>query len=542
MRTIILKVTHICNLGCRYCCVGDNNDNEIVSKRTLRNLFSKLANDSSESTIIWHGGEPLSVGIDYYKEVLKLQELYPQHRFHNSIQTNGTLLNDEFLLFFLEHNFSLGFSLDGNKISHDLNRPFKDGKSSFDVTLKWFKRAQELGMNVGAICVINANTARHIENIYSFARNNQIPFKFNPQYPAGRATINVDLGLDNNHIAETYIKLFDLWYNDDPKSRANIRMFDVFVEGIADLSNGGKSWHGYDCSFCNRCQKSFLGMAPNGDLYPCGKFVGEEHYKYGNINEDKDLQTLLNNDIRQVFLERHELGVEGCKDCRYYSLCSSGCPYNAVLYNKDIHSKNPICSSLMPLFKHIEQRVKERTRFKDIYIIPLENNSNSSLVYSPLRGNCFVADDIAVKQINRYLDSNGENKCLNTILQDYLDKWEEQIPLSPKNYSVFSPNQVVLLLTQKCNLSCSYCFAKNARAAKALSKDTIKAVVDFVFSTKPEQYKTFSFLGGGEPTVEWDLLEWSISYIRHHQPHNNVHISITTNGTLLSESRISLLK
>ena len=146
-KTVIVKVTHSCNLNCRYCCVGDVPEYQIIKENTIDNLFKKIADNCSESTIIWHGGEPLIVGLQFYKRAVELQAKYPHHKFKNSLQTNGTLLTEEYLDFFEQNHFALGFSLDGCKLSHNLNRPFKGGRDSFEITFKWYKEVERRGMN-----------------------------------------------------------------------------------------------------------------------------------------------------------------------------------------------------------------------------------------------------------------------------------------------------------------------------------------------------------------------------------------------------------
>lgn len=538
-KTVIVKVTHSCNLNCKYCCVGDVAEHHVMTAATLDNLFKKLSDNCAESTIIWHGGEPLIVGLHFYEKVIEMQSKYPYHRFKNSIQTNGTLLTNEFLDFFEANNFSIGFSLDGCKFTHNMNRPFKGDKDSFDITFKWYKEVERRGMNPGAICVINANTARYIDEIYKFAKDCNVAFKFNAQYPAGRATINVDLGLDNDEIAEAYIKLFDLWFDDKPEERVNIRMFDHFVKSIKHLTNGNNSILGYDCSWANRCQNSFIGLSTNGDLYPCGKFVGEPAFLYGNINDDRSLADILSNEIRGKFINRHDKGVEACKNCRYISMCASGCPHTAFLINNNILTKNPFCEAVLKLFKHIEKRLVDCYKGSDIFIERIDDN-NGFLVYSPLRGGCFVVGEEAKQELEHYLETGEMPK--NTQLSSHLTNWEYKLPIDVQRYNLDTNNKCVILLTQQCNLHCSYCYAKKSRSNETASKENIKLMIDYVLGNRPKSQKIFSFIGGGEPTLNWDLLAWSIEYIRGTQKHENVIISITTNGTLLTEERIVWLK
>ena len=536
-----LCVTHSCNLNCKYCCVGDVVEHHVMDETTINNLFKKLADDCSESTIIWHGGEPLIVGLPFYKRAIELQANYPNHKFKNSLQTNGTLLNDEFLDFFEDNHFSLGFSIDGCKLSHNLNRPLKDGLESFELTFKWYKEVERRGMHPGAICVINANTARYIKEIYAFAKENKVAFKFNTQYPAGRASINVDLGLNDRQIANAYVELFDLWYNDAPEDRANIRMFEHFVESITKITNGDKSVQGFDCAWANRCQKSFIGIATNGDVYPCGKFVDERDFLYGNINEERSLQEILDNDIREKFLIRHNDGIIGCNDCQYLSMCSSGCPHTAYLFTKDLFSKNPFCKATTLLFKHIENVLVEHNKYKDIYIEPINDSDEGEyIVYSPLRGECFIVGERAKKELENYIIKGME--LHNKTLQAHLEKWKHQLPTTVHHYNFDTYNRCVILLTQQCNLQCGYCYAKSSRNNETATRENIKVLIDRILSNRPKSQKIFSFIGGGEPTLYWKLLVYSVEYIRKNQNHDNVIISITTNGTLLDEERIGWLK
>lgn len=542
MRTVILKVTHLCNLGCKYCCVGDDIDNQVISEQSLDSLFSKLAEDDDESTIIFHGGEPLCVGLGFYKLVLKLQAKHPSHRYHNSLQTNGSLLNDEWIEFFKKNDFHLGFSIDGCKLTHDLNRPYKTGKSSFDDTFYWFLRARSKGMKVGAICVINSNTSKHIDEIYHFAKKYQISFKFNPQYPAGRAAINTDLGLDNHDLATAYIQLFDLWFADTPSERPNIRIFDYFSSGLSAITNGSDNTFGFDCSYANRCQYSFIGIAPNGDMFPCGKFVGDNSFKYGNINEEFTLKDILSIDVIKPFVQRHENGIKECEGCRYKSLCSGGCPHTSYLMSGSILAKNPFCAFIKELLSHIESRLKEKSVLEDVFVLKPIQQINENIVYSPLRNGAFLADDFSVCQLNKYLEKGDVSHVKNEQLLKHLFKWQEKIPYAPISYDINTTDTIVLLLTNKCNLHCSYCYSLAQRQKRnTISKSDLFSVINYVLSNHKLRQKTFSFVGGGEPTIEWELFTDSVELIRSNERVEH-SIELTTNGTLLDNERVKWLR
>jgi len=354
LKTIIAKVTNNCNLQCKYCSVGDVNDVDFMSDETLLNLHTKASkwSEIDETAIIWHGGEPLLAGIDFFKKILEIQKLIPNHKFINSIQTNGTLLDGTLRKFLKTNHFKLGLSLDGIEITHDLNRPYKNGNSSFQDTLLWIKRKKRRH----ACCVLNKNTYSHIEQIYEFSKKNTINFKFLPQYRAGRASDDTNLELSNDELASAFIRLFDLWFEDKPNERANIHLFDYLTSRLNKTKNESEVIPHYDCSFQNDCQYRFLGVAPNGDLYPCGKFVGEKEYLYGNINEEGEISEKLNNPMRENFLERHK-GLKECELCKYKDFCNSGCSHTAFVTCGSIMRKHPACGAYKKLFEHIEKKM-----------------------------------------------------------------------------------------------------------------------------------------------------------------------------------------
>jgi len=353
MFTIIAKVTHDCNLQCKYCYIGDDAEKGGMDSLTLSNIISKIPilNTGGVTNILWHGGEPLLMGIDFYKTAVKLQNEIPNHKFNNSVQSNGTLLNNELVDFFEKHNFQIGLSLDGYKATHNINRPQKNGKSSFEETAYWIKELKRKKIGGSSICVLNKNTAPHIIDIYNFAKNNAINFKFNPQLPAGRAKVNFDLALTPDELADTYIKLFDMWFYDESDFIPRIEPFEDIIENIGYNKNS-KSNIPSECVFNNNCANSFMAIEPNGNVYPCGRFTGNHDFLYGNINE-REFADILDNPVRDKFMERHQ-GLTECDSCEYKMICNSGCPNHSFLFYGSIQHKDPLCITYKKLFKHIE--------------------------------------------------------------------------------------------------------------------------------------------------------------------------------------------
>ncbi|MDH6357786.1 radical SAM protein [Parabacteroides sp. PF5-9] len=360
MYTIIAKVTGGCNLRCRYCYMSEESERGRMNEETLYNMLTKVAKENAKegiTDVIWHGGEPLLMGVDFYKKAVEIQKTILNHRFINSVQSNGTLLNESYLDFFEKNNFKVSLSLDGIQMTHDKNRPYKNGGSSFKDTLFWLGELKKRKINEGrVICVLNKVTASQIVQIYEYAKKERISFKFNPQFPAGEALINSDLGLTPEELAEIYIELFDMWFFDDAEYLPQIEPFDEIIENLGLFKNReNQKIIPFGCNWRNNCAYNFIAVSPNGSVYPCGRFIGEKDYLYGNINNE-DLFVILKNTARENFINRNK-GLDDCSCCEYNKICNAGCPYHSYSRHKDIMIKDPYCYTYKKLFKHIENIV-----------------------------------------------------------------------------------------------------------------------------------------------------------------------------------------
>lgn len=352
-KSVVVKPTNNCNLQCKYC--YNSGSNIIMSHKTLENTLSKTITHHRKYPIhfLWHGGEPLLAGLDFYKEAIKIQnktKKKSQHIF-NSIQTNLTLMDEAYLEFFSRTNFSISFSLDGNKELNDSQRVYRNGKGSYEDVIKKVEMFKERDIPLRAIIVINRQNVNRLEDIYSFFRDYGINFKIHPLVKAGRALENSSLEISPQEYGKFMIKLFDIWFNDvNNTNRIKIEPFFQYVGNLMFQEPG-------DCATSKNCQSFLISVAPNGDVYPCWRFDGDTELKYGNINEDS-MESILKSDIRKKILTRSPNAIKDCVECEFKGICNAGCMNHA--YNEgNLMDKDPHCTSMKMIYSHIKKTLEK---------------------------------------------------------------------------------------------------------------------------------------------------------------------------------------
>lgn len=175
----------------------------------------------------------------------------------------------------------------------------------------------------------------------------------------------------------------------------------------------------------------------------------------------------------------------------------------------------------------------------DLFIIPV---TEGNIIYSPLRRGVFWASDNASQVAIKFLNDGKLDPSSDDKVQKYLCALSEAKVRLPVRNEIPSKNRLVIILSQICNLACTYCYAHEARSKEILSKDKLKVAYDATLADENKS-KHFSFIGGGEPFVTWDIIEWSINYINSHKANEDkVSFSITTNTTLFNEHSIKFCK
>ena len=347
----IVKPTHDCNLRCKYCYLEDEAERGMMDEKTQTNTMIQVSEASGKDAhFIWHGGEPLLAGLDFFKKAATISHKLRKQNCHisNSIQSNGTLVTEELLDFIeQEKDFHLGFSLDGPEAVNNKTRVYANGKGAFKDIFQGIRMAKNRKAFVGsgAIAVINKHNLPHLDKIYNFFNQERIGLKLNHIID----TTAPALGISPVEYAIAMNHLFDRWIEDYQAIE-----IDPFSQIIGNFLTGKPS----GCNYSNSCQENFISIGPRGDIYPCGRFDGLKEYRMGNINESNGLEKALKSNVRKRLKDRKLEILAICSDCKYVPICNGGCPHNALIAG-DIMGKDPYCTGYRIMFKHIEDKIHQ---------------------------------------------------------------------------------------------------------------------------------------------------------------------------------------
>jgi uncharacterized protein len=374
----------VCNLDCQYCFFLSKEllypgSNFRMTKDLLRIYIRQLleAQPSSEVTINWQGGEPTLMALDFFKRSVEYVETYkkPHQQVLYTIQTNGTKINKDWAVFFKQHNFLVGLSVDGPKELHDTYRVNKGGQGSFDQVMKGWEMLKQHGVDVNILCTVNAANADRPLDVYHFFRDvlkaqymQFIPIieRATPEtlavanrgwgeHPGSERPLYTQAGelvTDRSVKPEQYgrflINVFDEWIQRD--------VGNIFVQSFdAALAN----WLGQPslCIFQQTCGQS-LALEHNGDLYSCDHFV-EPGFLLGNI-KTTHMVDLVSSARQQKFGQDKFTSLpKFCRQCEVLFACYGECPRNRFIHTPDGDPNlNYLCAGYKLFFKHIDRPMR----------------------------------------------------------------------------------------------------------------------------------------------------------------------------------------
>ncbi|MBN2305571.1 MAG: anaerobic sulfatase maturase [Anaerolineae bacterium] len=353
----------ICNLDCAYCFFLTKEnlypDSQFRMSLDLLEDYTHqyiAAQRVPEVTFAWQGGEPTLMGLDFLRAAVRSQQQYqkPGMRIHNALQTNGTLLDDEWAQFFKEHGFLIGISIDGPHCFHDAYRTDKAGRPTLDRVLAGVEFLKKHGVDYNLLACVNALNASHPVEVYRFLRDD-VGARFIQFIPIverdndtgyQEGTTVTGRTVSGQQYGDFLIGVFDEWVRRDV-GRVFVQIFDVALA----------AWSGHRpglCVFEETCGTA-LAMEHNGDVYACDHFV-EPRYKLGNMQEIPLVELAGSPPQRAFGLAKRDALPKFCRDCAVRFVCNGGCPKNRILTTPDGEpGLNYLCDGYKAFFTHINQ-------------------------------------------------------------------------------------------------------------------------------------------------------------------------------------------
>lgn len=318
--------------------------NENLEKSIIQHFIAAHGNIVNFS---WHGGEPLLAGIEFYRKAVAFQK---KHRpsgatFNNGIQTNGTLLNDEWCRFLASEKFIIGISLDGPQRLHDKFRKTPAGESSFRNVLKGFSLLVKHGIMPEILCVVNSENVKQPLEVYNFFKN--LGASFITFLPLVERCSENSAGISERTVPPEAFGSFltTIFYEWVEKDIGKIKV-QIFEEALRTAFNQEHTL----CIFKETCGGVPV-LESNGDFYSCDHYFDKEHL-IGNIN-DHSIAEMLESKNQVAFGKAKSALPQYCAKCEVKQMCNGECPKNRFAFTPEGEpGLNYLCSGYRYFFNH----------------------------------------------------------------------------------------------------------------------------------------------------------------------------------------------
>ncbi len=350
--TVVVKPTLFCNVNCKHCYhPPEERVKGEISLERVEKLIRLVAQEYQTAWFIWHGGEPLTLPMSFYKEVIQMEERYfgkDSMRYGNTINTNGILLNRRLMAYCREKKINVGVSYEG-----PYNSVLREG--DVEKTLKTLT-AKDNKYTVGA--TISKETAGKQKEIYEYFREKDVSVALSPVIAAGCGACYVP---DTEEFVKGSIEAFDAWLF-DKTAKVPLMPFYMYIKNY--LGEPIPS----DCAHTS-CLTKWICMYPDGSLYPCAKACPKD-FCMGNID---DIDTIANAFKTEGFgniLAGSVKRREKCASCEIFRYCNGGCSVDACYENGLENNGGASCEAYKKIFGHVAaeiQKILDEKPDMDVY-------------------------------------------------------------------------------------------------------------------------------------------------------------------------------
>jgi len=354
----------LCNLGCTYCYYLDKSDlyggaQPRMTPQVLEQVIKSYieANDVPQVQFVWHGGEPLVMGLDFFEKAVVFQKKYAHGKtVSNSIQTNGTLLTPGWARFFRENHFLVGLSLDGPREIHDRYRLDQGGKPTFDAVMRGLGYLKEQEVSFNTLTTVNRASEGHGKEVYAFLKaagsqymqflpvaeyvhyrgKNSRPRVVEPAAPGAQPAF---WSVSAQGFGQFMADIFDEWVKQDV-GRTFVQLFDATLAAWCGQPSGV-------CIFDRTCTGNAV-IEHNGDLYLCDHFV-YPRYRLGNVLQTPIRELMSREPVARFAYRKWTSLPQGCQRCPFLPACYGECPQH-----RDAKTgTNVLCAGYKLFFGHV---------------------------------------------------------------------------------------------------------------------------------------------------------------------------------------------
>ncbi len=352
MVPVIKVVGDFCNLRCRYCFYHSKSQStrRVMSSELLDKFLSQyMGLFSGTLTFIWHGGEPLLAGLDFFQRAVDFQNRYLQNgqKVTNLVQTNATLVNEKWARFFENYNFGVGVSLDGNEESHNHYRLDRKGVGSFSKAIRGIEILRCYGIEPGIIQTLaHDNVGRAAEDFKFFMDILCIKTWGTNEYldidGMNKAMRNHEI--TNKELTHYLKQCVDFWLGrDDPELQ--IRQIENFIAGVLEKQ-------ARTCAFNGTCT-SYFCIEHDGRVYPCDRLTHRNDLLFGDLSR-QSLIEILNSPARLRYAEAVNSVYPDCAICEWQVACNNGCTYHRT---GNISGKYFYCETRQAIFSYLREKI-----------------------------------------------------------------------------------------------------------------------------------------------------------------------------------------
>ena len=343
-----------CNLACEYCYylekekLYDNSRRHLMSEELLERFTRQYIEAQTQREVLftWHGGEALLRPISFYQKAIELQRRYARgHLIDNCIQTNGTLLTDEWCDFFRKNNWLVGLSIDGPEAFHDRYRRTRNGKPTFRKVMDAVSLLNRHGVEWNAMATVNAFNGDYPLEFYHFFKEINCHYiQFTPVVERDAQGKVTDYSVTPKQWGDFLCTLFDEWVTKDV-GEYFIQLFDATLANWVGVTPGL-------CSMSGSCGHALV-MEFNGDVYSCDHFVSPRHL-LGNIHEKSITEMAYSKQQNKFGAMKNGHLPDQCRKCRWLFACHGECPKNRfVSCGEGQPALNYLCDGYRHFFEHV---------------------------------------------------------------------------------------------------------------------------------------------------------------------------------------------